>query len=64
MKAEVDKMKCDTSGRCVIICPEVFQFSTGDKKAKVIRNPVPPEYQQKVLEAHRECPMNAIILGE
>lgn len=62
MRAEIDLKKCDSTGRCVMICPEVFQFHTGHKRAMVVKNPIPPEYAQAVLKAVEECPQNAITV--
>lgn len=62
MKAEVDPVKCGTVGICVRICPEVFRFRPGDKKAFVRLDEIPPEYREKCREAARKCPNGAITI--
>ena len=62
MKVEVDQMKCGTAGMCVKICPEVFRFQEGSKKAKVMMDPVPAAFHEKCRRAARECPNNAVII--
>ncbi|MEJ2725084.1 MAG: ferredoxin [Deltaproteobacteria bacterium] len=64
MKAEVDQMKCGTVGICVKICPEVFRFQEGSKKATVILDPIPPAFHDRCRRAARECPNNAVIVKE
>jgi ferredoxin len=64
MKVDVDQMKCGTVGICVKICPEVFRFQEGSKKATVILDPIPAAYFDKCRRAARECPNNAIIVKE
>jgi ferredoxin len=62
MKAEVDQVKCGTIGVCVKLCPQVFRFHPGDKKAYVRVDEIPPEYEDKCIEAARKCPNNAITV--
>jgi ferredoxin len=64
MKVEVDQMKCGTVGICVKICPEVFRFQEGSKKATVILDPIPTAFYDKCRRAARECPNNAVIVRE
>jgi hypothetical protein len=40
MKATVDPNRCDIAGICVVICPEVFRFHEGSKKAYVTRSEI------------------------
>ena len=60
MKAEVDQVKCGTLGVCVQICPEVFRFHPGNKKAYVRMREIPPELRQRCIEAAEKYPNNAI----
>jgi len=62
MKVEVDQMKCGTVGMCVKICPYVFRFQEGSKKATVIMDPVPEVYHEQCRKAARECPNGAVII--
>ena len=62
MRATVLLNKCDTTGRCVQICPEVFKFQPGHKKATVTANPIPKIYEGDCRKAAEECPMNAIVI--
>ena len=62
MKATVDPNKCDIAGICVQICPEVFRFHEGSKKAYVTRVEIPKNLEQKCLEAAKKCPNKAIII--
>jgi len=64
MKVEVDQSKCGTIGICVKECPEVFRFQEGSKKATVIVDEVPVQWQQKCRQAARQCPNEAIIIHE
>jgi ferredoxin len=62
MKAEVDQIKCGTIGICVKICPQVFRFHPGSKKAYVQVDEIPPQYELKCIEAAEKCPNNAITI--
>jgi ferredoxin len=62
MKATVDPNRCDIAGICVVICPEVFRFHEGSKKAYVTRVEIPKNLEQKCLEAAKKCPNKAIII--
>jgi ferredoxin len=62
MRATVDPNKCDVAGICVKVCPEVFRFHEGSKKAYVIRKEIPKDLEQKCLEAAKKCPTKAIII--
>jgi ferredoxin len=62
MKAQIDPLKCRTAGECVKICPEVFRFLEGSKKAAVTRDPIPPQLEEMVFEAAWRCPARAIMI--
>ncbi|MFP4415777.1 MAG: ferredoxin [Chitinivibrionales bacterium] len=64
MKAYVDPNRCKTVGTCVQICPRMFRFATGNKKAYVTADEIPRKYREDVLRAARECPEHAIIITE
>jgi len=59
MKVRVTE-DCISCGRCVEICPEVFEM--GEDIAQVTKNPVPKEYEDAAREAVDECPTSAIIV--
>jgi ferredoxin len=52
--------ECIACGRCVEICPEVFEM--GDEFAEVTCNVVPGEYEDAVEDAAEECPVEAIVI--
>lgn len=64
MRAKVLPTKCETVGACVMICPDVFRFQPGSKKAAVIADPVPEIYENDCREAAESCPRNAIVIFE
>jgi ferredoxin len=59
MKARVTE-DCISCGRCVEICPEVFEM--GEDRAYVKVDEIPEEYQDATQEAADECPTSAIIV--
>jgi ferredoxin len=64
MKARVDQMKCATIGICVKVCPQVFRFQPGSKKATVIVDEIPSALEPKCREVAARCPSEAIIIEE
>ena len=64
MKVYVDQNKCQTAAVCVKVCPEVFTFTKGSKKAVVRSNPVSGRYEARVREAALKCPARAIAITE
>ena len=64
MRASIDQSKCETAGLCVKICPEVFTFQPGSKKAVAKLLLVPEELEEKCREAAAQCPVNAVKLIE
>lgn len=63
MKVCVDQTKCRSAGNCVKICPEVFRFQTGNKKALALMTNVPLHLEDKVTEAASKCPECAIVIS-
>jgi ferredoxin len=59
MKARVTE-DCISCGRCVEICPEVFEM--GEDRAYVKVDEITEEYQDATQEAADECPTSAIIV--
>lgn len=64
MKAIVDIKRCDATGLCVRELPTVFRFMPGNKKASVVRNPIPMELAERCLEVAKRCPQGAIIIAK
>ena len=64
MKIRVDQLKCDTSGICVMECPELFRFQEGSKKAKALVEEVPPSMKDICIRIADRYPSKAIILEE
>jgi ferredoxin len=59
MKTRVTE-DCIACGRCVEICPEVFEM--GEDTAQVKVDEVPAEFEAAVQEAADECPTSAIVV--
>jgi ferredoxin len=59
MKARVTE-DCIACGRCIEICPEVFEM--GEDIAQVTKDPIPEEFQDATQESADECPTTAIII--
>ncbi|MFP4562701.1 MAG: ferredoxin [Spirochaetia bacterium] len=64
MNVYVDQNKCQTAAVCVKVCPEVFTFTMGSKKAVVRGNPVSSRWEALVREAALKCPSRAITVTE
>lgn len=62
MKAVVNPLKCDTSGICVMQCPEIFRFQEGSKKATVLVDQIPPALEETCIRIALHCPTGAIKL--
>ncbi|HON90738.1 MAG TPA: ferredoxin [Sedimentisphaerales bacterium] len=59
MKARVTE-DCIACGRCIEICPEVFEM--GEDIAQVRVDVVPEESEDAAQEAADECPTSAIVI--
>ena len=62
MQVRVMEDRCGTAGMCVKLCPEVFRFQEGSKKAEVIIDKVPPHLINSCCKAVESCPNNAIVV--
>jgi len=60
MKVRVDKETCVGDETCVEECPEVFEMQ-GDVAVAKMEN-VPKDLEEKVKEAAKSCPVEAIII--
>ena len=61
MQVSVDPDRCQGHARCWGICPEVFELDD-EGHASVPRPDVPPELEDKVRDAMRNCPERAIAV--
>ena len=59
MKVSIEDT-CTACGLCADTCPDVFEM--GDDIAEVVVEQVPPEFEDAVLQAADECPVEAIII--
>lgn len=63
MKVEVDRDACEANGVCVAIVAEVFDLD--DEDVLHIRvDEVPAEHEDKVKQAVRRCPKQALRIVE
>ena len=62
MIAKVLQEKCDGVGMCVKICPDLFRFQEGSKKATTLFDRVPDVLREKCLKAADSCPNKAIVV--
>ncbi len=62
-KIEVDWGLCESNGVCMGIIPEVFQLEDDDTLT-VLQDEVTPENEEKVRDAVRQCPRQAISIVE
>lgn len=62
-KIVVDFGLCESNAICMGIIPEVFQVDEQDY-LHVLQDEVTPENEQRVLEAVRQCPRQAISIAD
>lgn len=62
MKAYVDQVKCRSVGTCVQLCPSVFRFEPGSKKAIVQVREIPEGEVRRCVQAAERCPERAITI--
>ena len=55
----VDEDGCIACGQCMEICPEVFK-PRPDGKAYAAADDLPPEVQNRAVEAQESCPVSVI----
>ncbi len=61
IKIVVDWDLCEANARCMEVCPEVFQVDDDDNLNILIESPG-EELREKLVEAERVCPRQAIKL--
>lgn len=59
MIAKLDRDGCISCGLCPGICPSVFRMGD-DGPAEVYVDEVPPEDEDKAVEAQESCPVSVI----
>jgi ferredoxin len=63
MRAIVDEETCIGCGRCVEICPDVFELDGEIAINKLGEgNEIPSQFEQACEEAASECPVEAITI--
>jgi ferredoxin len=62
-KIEVDWGLCESNGVCMGVIPAVFQLEDDDTLT-LLQEEVTPDNEELVLEAIRQCPRQAISIGE
>jgi ferredoxin len=62
-KIEVDWGLCESNGVCMGIIPEVFRLEDDDTLT-ILQAEVTPENEEKVRDAVRQCPRQAISITE
>ena len=62
-KVEVDFGLCESNGVCMGIIPEVFHLDDEDM-LHILQSEVTPETEERVRDAVRQCPRQAISIEE
>ena len=64
MKVKIDYELCMGDKNCNKVCPEVFEYDEDQLISQVIVDEVPPQLENLVRKAARECAPGAIIVEE
>ncbi len=64
MRVKIDYDLCMGDRNCNKVCPEVFEYDEEKMVSRVLVDEVPPEMEEKVRKAARECAPGAIIIME
>jgi ferredoxin len=65
MKVHVDPERCQGHTLCSMIAPEAFQLDDVDgHSTAIIAGEIPADLAEKVREAVRSCPEQAIVISE
>lgn len=64
MKVVVDLARCQGHARCEDLCPEVFATDAIEGKCVIARSEFPPELEDKVRLAVRNCPEGALRIAK
>ena len=63
MKVQVDSERCQGHTLCAMIAPKVFELDEVDGHSSPISEDVPADQEDKVREAVRSCPEQAISIA-
>jgi ferredoxin len=63
MRVVVDLSQCESNALCMAAAPEIFQLDDDDKLHVLMEHP-PPELRERLEQAIRTCPKQAISLDE
>jgi ferredoxin len=63
MRVVVNLSQCEGNALCMAAAPEVFQLDDDDQ-LHVLLDELPPELRERVEQAVRTCPKQAISLQE
>lgn len=63
MKVRVDGTRCQGHTLCAMIAPEVFELDDVDGHSSPVSEDVPAGQEEKVREAARSCPEQAISIA-
>jgi len=63
MRVQVDRQLCESNAVCVRLVPEVFTLDDDDR-LRVAPGPLPEALRQRVEQAVRRCPKQALTLVE
>ncbi|MFY9707431.1 MAG: ferredoxin [Desulfobacterales bacterium] len=64
MKVKIDYDLCMGDRNCNKVCPDVFQYDEDQLLSTVLVDVVPPDLEDAVRKAARECAPGAIIVEE
>jgi ferredoxin len=64
MKVSIDYDLCMGDRNCSKVCPEVFQYDEDKMISIVLVKEVPPNLEERVRRAARECAPGAIVVEE
>jgi ferredoxin len=62
VKVWVDPQRCQGHALCEMIAPDAFQLDEIDGHSSAVFDEVPPDQEDKVREAARSCPEQAIFI--
>jgi len=63
VKVRVDPDRCQGHTLCAMRAPDTFELSEVDGHSSVIKEDVPEDQQDQVVEAVRSCPERAIFVS-
>lgn len=63
MRVVVDLTQCESNALCMGVAPEVFELGDDDQ-LRILQEEPPEELREKVAEAVRLCPKQAISIQD